>query len=447
MRIKIADVKFGDRQRTDLGDLLELADSLKKYGQLQAIGVDTDNNLVWGGRRFAASQINEVETIEAVVVDADSTLKLKILEFEENNQRKDLTPEEEDKAIRGLHQLMVEANPIEVDPKKRGRRKTQWSMDDTAKLIGQSRPRVSRKIHHANKMAELPEDIRVEIYEKGGSSRRAVETALTQYERDSNRKTQIALEQAKRKIEGPTNVDKIVQCIDAREGLRAIQTESVDLIITDPPYGVLEESAWDKQFGTGHTTRNFDDDYESTIKLLTDIMPELYRVMKNGSHLYMFCSLVPKDFSQPDTIPHASLIGRLMQEAGFMVRPGPLIWHKSSSQGFAPNYTVWPFNIEGILFARKGWRDLDSKMPVEELLSYPPIHSTNKQHKTEKPTQLIRAMCTRSQVRDGLFLDPFCGSGSGLMAALLTMDVLGFDLDPEAVEVSKQRISKHPKLR
>jgi hypothetical protein len=54
--IKIADIKIGKRHRKDMGDLNVLADSIRRLGLLQPIGVTEDFKLVFGERRLRAQR-------------------------------------------------------------------------------------------------------------------------------------------------------------------------------------------------------------------------------------------------------------------------------------------------------------------------------------------------------------------------------------------------------
>ena len=51
--LKIADIKIGKRHRRDMGDLASLADSIRRLGLLQPIGVTDKFRLVFGERRQA----------------------------------------------------------------------------------------------------------------------------------------------------------------------------------------------------------------------------------------------------------------------------------------------------------------------------------------------------------------------------------------------------------
>lgn len=91
--IALADVKVGARHRKDYGDLPALAASMNDVGLLQAIGLNTSHELLWGRRRLKAAEILEWATIPAVVVDCDPADKT-LIEYHENVCRKPFTVSE-----------------------------------------------------------------------------------------------------------------------------------------------------------------------------------------------------------------------------------------------------------------------------------------------------------------------------------------------------------------
>lgn len=63
-------------------------------------------------------------------------------------------------------------------------------------------------------------------------------------------------------------------------------------------------------------------------------------------------------------------------------------------------------------------------------------------HPTVKPVDLMRWLCRLVTPKGGLVLDPFMGSGSTGVAALSEgLRFVGFDLDPESVEIARRRIA------
>lgn len=63
-------------------------------------------------------------------------------------------------------------------------------------------------------------------------------------------------------------------------------------------------------------------------------------------------------------------------------------------------------------------------------------------HIAQKPIKLLQALIELTTLPGQLVLDPFCGSGSTLVAAKLTgRAYLGFEADPEAVKIAKERLA------
>ena len=102
MLIPLDDIKVKNRMRKEMGDIATLADSLKRFGQINPIVVTKNNTLVAGGRRLEAARSLGWRTINAVIADIpDEVTKLEY-ELEENIQRRDFSIEEEEEAIRKI---------------------------------------------------------------------------------------------------------------------------------------------------------------------------------------------------------------------------------------------------------------------------------------------------------------------------------------------------------
>lgn len=105
MILKIKDVKIGQRVRDEYGDMQALAESIREHGLLHPIVVDSDYNLIAGCRRLLACERIGKKEIEAKVLEDISEKELRILELEENIQRKDLTELEKSKNLVELAEI------------------------------------------------------------------------------------------------------------------------------------------------------------------------------------------------------------------------------------------------------------------------------------------------------------------------------------------------------
>jgi len=129
---------------------------------------------------------------------------------------------------------------------------------------------------------------------------------------------------------------------DCIYGMKRIDAESIDLIITDPPYLINYQSAmrtdrFDKIEGDKGT--------KSDYNLITNSLNELHRVLKEGSHIYMFCSWHNIDFFKQEFQKHFEL-------------KNILIWKKKG--GFIGDLeTQYGVDYEFILFGFKKWEYYD----------------------------------------------------------------------------------------
>lgn len=89
--IQINSIVIGERVRKDMGDLTELAKSMKSHGLLHPIVVKKDKTLVAGQRRIEAARLLGWRTIPVTMVDVTDLLSA---ERDENVERKDFTPTE-----------------------------------------------------------------------------------------------------------------------------------------------------------------------------------------------------------------------------------------------------------------------------------------------------------------------------------------------------------------
>ena len=108
MLIAIKDIKIKKRVRKDLGDLENLKDSLRTYGLLNPITLNSRYELIAGERRLTAATQLGWTNIQANIVDNLTEVEQLEMEIEENNQRKEFTDEE---LLKGYMRLERLRNP------------------------------------------------------------------------------------------------------------------------------------------------------------------------------------------------------------------------------------------------------------------------------------------------------------------------------------------------
>ena len=105
MLVPIAQIKIKRRVRKDLGNLDDLKDSLRTYGLLNPITINSKYELIAGERRLTAAKEIGWTNINANIIDNLSELEQLEMEIEENNQRKEFTEAELLEGYRRLEKL------------------------------------------------------------------------------------------------------------------------------------------------------------------------------------------------------------------------------------------------------------------------------------------------------------------------------------------------------
>lgn len=210
---------------------------------------------------------------------------------------------------------------------------------------------------------------------------------------------------------------------DAVESLRRLPRESVDLVITDPPYESLE-----KHRAIGTTTRlkhskGSSNDWFAIFPndRFASLFSEFYRVLRKNSHFYLFCD--------PET---AFIAKPIAEEAGFKFWK-PLVWDKKKI-GMGYHYRS---RYEFILFFEKGKRKL-ANLGTADILECPRVHNG---YPTEKPVAVSETLIQQSTNEGDIVLDPFMGSGSvGVAAIGLGRNFIGNDISDSALGITRARL-------
>lgn len=209
----------------------------------------------------------------------------------------------------------------------------------------------------------------------------------------------------------------------ALKWLKNQDNESVDLIITDPPYESLE-----KHRAIGTTTRLKNSKSSSnewfpiiSNELLSQVVSEIFRVLKKNTHFYMFCDSETMFYIKP-----------IAEEIGFKFWK-PIIWDKLRI-GMGYHYRA---RYENILFFEKGKRKLKD-LSIPDILACERVF---RGYPTEKPVQLSEILINQSSNIGEIVADPFLGSGSVAEAAILNgRKFIGTDIQENAVLISRERL-------
>lgn len=108
MTINIDEIIIGKRIRKDLHDMDGLVNSMRNFGLLNPIVIDSDYKLIAGFRRLSAAKFLGWETIDVHIIKADNKIRHLELELEENIQRANFT---HDELLEGYAKLEKLKNP------------------------------------------------------------------------------------------------------------------------------------------------------------------------------------------------------------------------------------------------------------------------------------------------------------------------------------------------
>jgi len=214
-------------------------------------------------------------------------------------------------------------------------------------------------------------------------------------------------------------IDTII-CGDCLDVMRDLSDNSIDLIVTDPPYFIASEFYQTR----AKYKRNFADLglLEAVIKI---VFKEFGRILKDDKHFYVFCD----GQSYPLFYYHAMDIAKAAR---------PLIWDKTTSVlGYG-----WRHQHEIIL-----WGTMLESKPIPtgdgDILKCKSVVTNKRLHPAEKPLELIKRLIEKSSAEGDLVMDPFVGSGVTAIAAKTTgRRYLGIDISSEYCAIANKRLSE-----
>lgn len=211
---------------------------------------------------------------------------------------------------------------------------------------------------------------------------------------------------------------------DAREMLAHMKDESVSLVVTDPPYRVISGGAGNKNAPKGMLAKNDGKIFKHNDIAFSEYISELYRVLKNGSHAYIFTNFLNLFELQKEC-----------EKVGFKLH-NLLVWEKNNA---TPNRWYMK-NCEYVLFLRKGPAKAIKNAGSKTVSQFDNILGS-KMHETEKPINLLEEYILNSSEENDWILDPFGGSFSTMVAGLLNnRRVISGEIDEEHFEKSFQRL-------
>lgn len=206
---------------------------------------------------------------------------------------------------------------------------------------------------------------------------------------------------------------------DCLEALKLIPDKSIDLVVTDPPYGVNYEG--------GHNKNKRE-------KLVNDEKPVVYGQLFNQIHRLL------KDGSGGAYVFYATSCEHEVFK-NIPLKYQCLIWNKTNAT-FASFNARYHHVYEPFLYLTNGsptkWNGGTQQRSIWNFKK-----SNTMLHPTQKPIDLINKMILNSSNEDEIVLDPFLGSGTTAVAAKhLGRKFIGIEISKKYCEIAEKRLAQ-----
>jgi hypothetical protein len=227
---------------------------------------------------------------------------------------------------------------------------------------------------------------------------------------------------------------------DVLDRIKEIEDESVDLIVTDPPYNL------NKNYG--NTKDNlFHNDY---IEFTRKWVKEAHRVLKKDGTIYIFMGM-----------RYISYLYIILEEELGMKFNSWITWYYTQGigkkKGFSPRHDdilmfnksdKFKFNLDDVRVPQKYYRSINNMRGANpgNVWEFSHIHYCNgnrKKHPTQKPEALFERMILASSDKGDTVLDCFLGSGtSARVCQQLDRNFIGIELNEEYMNIAKERLKE-----
>jgi DNA modification methylase len=226
----------------------------------------------------------------------------------------------------------------------------------------------------------------------------------------------------------------------ALELLKQIGDNSIDLVLTDPPYIISRKTGF-KACGPGGVERlrismNFGKwdnlPMMEHTKLMKAVINEYYRVLKKSGTCIIWYDLFK-----------IGILKDWMEAAG-LKQVRFIEWIKTNPVPINSKINYLTNGREAALSSVKSGKPVFNSVYDNGVYSAPIHRDGGKRlHPTQKPLGITRDLILKHSLEGGLVLDTFCGSGTTLIAALETgRNFLGCEIDEDYYDSGVKRIEK-----
>ena len=230
-------------------------------------------------------------------------------------------------------------------------------------------------------------------------------------------------------------------CCDCLEGLKKIPDNSVDLVLTDPPYNI-DFSKYNTLTGKNKRKFHYTEKLKwnnCDLKGISEILFKGFdRVLKETGSIIIFA---PQEWAYYFYIPAIqNNLDFKCQIIWIKSNPIPQLRHKNYRS--AHENIIWftrykedkcPFTFNFI-----------NQKEMKNVFEFPILQGREREeHPTQKPLKLIRKLIQIHSNKNDLIFDPFLGSGTIAVACKqLGRKFIGFEINLEYCEIAKKRLAQ-----
>ena len=206
---------------------------------------------------------------------------------------------------------------------------------------------------------------------------------------------------------------------DCLEKTKDIKSKSINMILTDPPYGM--------NFKSNYRRRKYENiKNDDNLDWLDEYAKQCFRIALNNTAHYVFCSF------------HNIDIFKQSFQKYFKVK-NILVWEKDNT-GMGDLKSDFAPKTEFILFLQKGTKEINGSRDPN-IMKF--ARTGNKNHPTEKPVKLCSYLIRKFSNEGDVIFDGFMGSGTtGVSCKLERRGFIGIEVNEKYFEITKKRIEK-----
>lgn len=231
------------------------------------------------------------------------------------------------------------------------------------------------------------------------------------------------------------NISKFGDCYEL---IKTIQDNSIDLVLTDPPYCISKDS----NFKKNSLNKKFNNisidfgDWDKTKPNLELLFKEFHRCLKSGGQVIIFYD-----------IWKSSELKEISEKFGFK-QPRVCQWVKTNPVPINSKKNYLSNSVEYFFTFVKGSKPTFNSQYDRGIYNYPICHGLERlKHPTQKPIKLISDLIKKHSEPGDLILDPFGGVGTTAAACIeLNRNYVIFENNIEYFHIMESRLKNETLL-